>query len=132
MPKDSKNNCRKLYDLQDNDYAPFFKVLMHLCNLKGISLNKAIVDNGFSRASLERWKKGTRPNPKTLRTFAAYFNITVDDFFNGGAVFPSSKNQMREEHQSLLSNASYEQMKDIMRFIKEYYPDLYEKLDPIV
>ena len=57
----------------------FYDRFKQLCEQKGVSCNKAVLDIGLSNATPTKWRKtGATPNGDTLNRIAAYFGISVD------------------------------------------------------
>jgi len=63
----------------------FYDKFKELCESRGISVTKAVVDMGFSRGLGTKWRKtGATPNGKTLAIISKYFDVPVD-YFTGGS-----------------------------------------------
>jgi SOS-response transcriptional repressor LexA len=57
----------------------FYENLKYWCDKKGISPNRACLDNGLSEAVATRWKKdGYSPRYSTQVKLAEYFGITIE------------------------------------------------------
>lgn len=57
----------------------FFDRFERLCKEKGVSMNKAIVECGFSNSLPTKWKKtGATPEITTISALASYFNKSVE------------------------------------------------------
>ena len=57
----------------------FYDRFKRLCDLKGISCNKAALEIGLSNATPTKWKKtGATPVGDTLDRIAAYFDVSTD------------------------------------------------------
>ena len=56
----------------------FFDVFTVLCQKKGVSPNKALVDCEISRTLVAKWKKGAVPNGSTLAKLSKYFDVSTD------------------------------------------------------
>lgn len=59
----------------------FYDRFSALCDEKGISVTKAIMEIGLSRSLGTKWKKtNATPNGKTLAKISEYFGVPVDFF----------------------------------------------------
>lgn len=56
----------------------FLNIFYSLCQKKGVSPNKALVDCEISRTLVAKWKKGAVPNGTTLAKLAEYFGVSTD------------------------------------------------------
>lgn len=57
----------------------FFDIFSELCELRGISRNKAASDIGLSNSAQTKWRKdGSTPRGDTLDRIAAYFGVSTD------------------------------------------------------
>lgn len=61
----------------------FYDVFIALCEKKGVSPNKALVDCAISRTSTAKWREGAIPRGITLQKLADYFNVTTDYLLTG-------------------------------------------------
>jgi len=58
----------------------FFDKFKELCDIKGVSCNKAITDIGLSNSTATKWKKtGAFPNVETLIKIAIYFDVSPEE-----------------------------------------------------
>lgn len=58
----------------------FYDRFKALCEAKGVSCKKAVIDIGLSNSIATKWKKtGATPNGETLMKIAAYFGISVEE-----------------------------------------------------
>ena len=56
----------------------FYDRFKQLCEMKGISCNKAVLEIGLSNATPTKWRKtGAVPNGETLNRIANYFGVSV-------------------------------------------------------
>lgn len=55
----------------------FYDNFLQLCNQKGISPTAAVVDMGFQKSVVTRWKKSV-PTDANKRRIADYFGVSVD------------------------------------------------------
>lgn len=57
----------------------FYDRFKQLCDIKGVSCNKAALEIGLSNATPTKWKKtGATPVGETLDKIAAYFGVSAD------------------------------------------------------
>lgn len=57
----------------------FYDVFKALCDAKGLSPKRAVLEMGLSNSLATRWKKtGSTPNGDTLNKVAEYFGVSVD------------------------------------------------------
>ena len=78
----------------------FFDRFARLCKEKGISLNQAIKDCGFSNSLPTKWKKtGATPDVSTLSVLAPYFGKSVD--YMTGMTLDSQIDDLRYEIEKL-------------------------------
>lgn len=56
----------------------FYDNFLKLCNQRGISPTAAVVEMGFQKSVVTRWKKSIPTDANKLK-IAQYFGITVDD-----------------------------------------------------
>ena len=57
----------------------FYDRFKQLCEQKGVSCNKAVLEIGLSNATPTKWRKtGATPNGDTLNRIAAYFGVSLD------------------------------------------------------
>ena len=61
----------------------FYDVFTDLCERKGVSPNKALIDCGISRTSTAKWREGAIPRGVTLQKLADYFGVTTDYLLTG-------------------------------------------------
>ena len=61
----------------------FYDVFTSLCEKKGVSPNKALVDCAISRTSTAKWREGAIPRGITLQKLADYFNVPTDYLLTG-------------------------------------------------
>ena len=55
----------------------FFDNYTKLCELNRVSPTGAAIAIGLSNAAVSKWRKGARPNGKTLKKLAEYFGVSV-------------------------------------------------------
>jgi len=55
----------------------FFEQYKNLCASKGVSPTKAALENGISKTSVTRWKRGATPNSDIQKKIALYFEVPV-------------------------------------------------------
>lgn len=64
----------------------FYEKFLRLCNEKGVSPSKAGTDIGLSRSAVSRWaNENAMPTDATMLKIAAYFDVPVSYFIEGGA-----------------------------------------------
>lgn len=63
--------------LADEESTAFYDNFLQLCNQKGISPTAAVVDMGFQKSVVTRWKKSV-PTDANKRRIADYFGVSVD------------------------------------------------------
>ena len=69
----------------------FYDKFKHLCELKGVSCNKAATEIGLSNATPTMWKKrGLTPKGETLTKVADYFGVSVGDLLGDSAAISSA------------------------------------------
>lgn len=57
----------------------FYDRFKQLCEKKGVSCNRAVLDIGLSNATPTKWRKtGAIPTGETLEKIARYFNVSTD------------------------------------------------------
>lgn len=56
----------------------FYDRYVALCKENKVSPSKAAEDNGLSRTSVVKWKKGAVPSGATIQKLAGYFGVTSD------------------------------------------------------
>jgi repressor LexA len=57
----------------------FFDIFKLLCDKKGVSPKKAVLDMGLSNSLASKWKNtGATPSGETLNKIADYFGVTTD------------------------------------------------------
>lgn len=62
----------------------FYDTFAYLCSKKGVSITKAALDLGFSRAAPNHWKeKNGRPKNENLQMIAEYFDVSIDYLLTG-------------------------------------------------
>ncbi len=68
-----------IYNAQkEGSFIVFYDNFLSLCNEKGISPSAAVVEMGFQKSVVTRWKKSV-PTDANKRKIAQYFNITVKE-----------------------------------------------------
>ena len=65
--------------MQRGDFVNFYDKFALKCNENGIAPSAAVVEMGFHKSELTRWKKGTTPRRANLLRMAKYFNCDVKD-----------------------------------------------------
>lgn len=60
----------------------FYDNFLKLCNQKGISPTSAVVEMGFQKSVVTRWKKSIPTDANKLK-ISQYFGITVDELMHG-------------------------------------------------
>lgn len=61
----------------------FYDKFKQLCDIKGVSCNKAALEMGLSNATPTKWKKtGATPDSATLAKVSKYFGIPVECLIN--------------------------------------------------
>ena len=58
----------------------FYKKVEKLCQDKGISLTRLTIDLGISKSNQTSWKRGSKPQNKTISNIAAYFGVPISYF----------------------------------------------------
>lgn len=58
----------------------FYEKIEKLCTEKGISPTKAALDLGISKSNQTNWKRGTKPQNRTISKIAKYFDVPVSYF----------------------------------------------------
>ena len=92
----------------------FYDIFKTLCDKKGVSPKRAVLEMGLSNSLATRWKKtGGTPNGETLNRVAEYFDISVD-FLLGGEkeqkpVFKEAAEVMFDD----FTYAMYEETKEL-------------------
>jgi len=62
----------------------FFDTFKALCDKKGVSCKRAVIDMGLSNSLATKWKNtGATPQGETLGKIAEYFGVSVDYLLGG-------------------------------------------------
>ncbi len=61
----------------------FYKQVLALCMERGISPTKLALDIGLSTSTPNGWKKGSVPQPSTLKKIADYFGVNIEYLTEG-------------------------------------------------
>lgn len=82
----------------------FWEIFSTLCAKKGSSANAIAKEIGISSGSVTKWKNGTMPNNKTLKSIATYFNVTIE-YLCGKEEKPTGENtgELSEQEKILLN-----------------------------
>ena len=57
----------------------FYEKYLNQCKTKNISPSAAAVAAGFTRTSVTRWKKGSKPTDANVLLLAEYFGCSIND-----------------------------------------------------
>lgn len=60
----------------------FYENFLNLCNKKGVAPSAAVVEMGFQKSVVTRWKKSI-PTDANKQKIAQYFGVTVDELMQG-------------------------------------------------
>lgn len=81
----------------------FFDRFKQLCEAKGVSCKKAVMDVGLSNSLATKWKNtGATPSGETLQKLAAYFGVTIDDLLGKEKTAPLHEEELSAEERSIL------------------------------
>lgn len=69
----------------------FYDNFVRLCVEKGVSPSRAVLDMGFSKSIIARWRGGGGMTDATAYKVATYFGITVDELLGTGYHFSEKK-----------------------------------------
>ena len=87
----------------------FYDRFKCLCDTKGVSCKKAVMDIGLSNSIATKWKKtGATPNGETLIKIAAYFDISVEELLGEEKKPVPEGNELNME--TVINNMSREQL----------------------
>ena len=92
----------------------FYDIFKTLCDKRGVSPKRAVLEMGLSNSLATRWKKiGSTPNGETLNRVAEYFDVSID-FLLGGE--KEQKPVIREAAEVMFDDftyAMYEETKEL-------------------
>lgn len=92
----------------------FYDRFKYLCDQKGISCKKAVMDIGLSNSIATKWKKtGATPNGDTLIKIAGYFQISVLELLDNDNK-PASISGNELDIESIIDSMSREQLVDFI------------------
>ena len=92
----------------------FFDVFKALCDEKGVSPKRAVLEMGLSNSTATRWKKtGCKPNGETLNKVADYFGVSVDYLLTGKKDAVSAKDGRHGVTFDDFTYAMFEETKDL-------------------
>lgn len=63
----------------------FYDSFISICEDRGISPTKVLVELDISKGSLSRWRDGGNPTNETKKKIADYFGVSVKDLMSGEA-----------------------------------------------
>lgn len=87
----------------------FYDRFKSLCDAKGVSCKKAVMDIGLSNSIATKWKKtGATPNGETLLKIAAYFEISVEELIGDEKKLAPVGNELNIE--TVINNMSREEL----------------------
>lgn len=87
----------------------FYDRFKSLCDAKGVSCKKAVMDIGLSNSIATKWKKtGATPNGETLLKIAAYFEISVEELIGDEKKLAPAGNELNMEN--VINNMSREEL----------------------
>lgn len=93
----------------------FYDRFKALCDSKGVSCKKAVIDIGLSNSIATKWKKtGATPNGETLIKIASYFEITVEDLLSENKNKPAPQMGSELNIKELVNSMSREQLLDFI------------------
>lgn len=99
----------------------FYDRFKTLCDIKGVSCKKAVIEIGLSNSIATKWKKtGATPNGETLVKIAAYFGISVEELL-GNEKKPTPEGELTEtqrEAMELVIKMSDEQLRVFVATLK--------------
>lgn len=83
----------------------FFDTFKKLCEVKGVSLSRALLDLDMSKSSISRWKDGGSPTNSSKRKIADYFGVTVQELTLGQKEKPADQkvDELSEDAKLLLT-----------------------------
>ena len=99
----------------------FYDYFAELCKHKGVSVNKAVLDMGLSRAIASKWKStNNNPNMKTASKISAYFGIPMDSLLKqelpDGSLAPRKDNEATYINIKADGEITEDEIKQIMQF----------------
>lgn len=101
----------------------FYDRFKSLCDAKGVSCKKAVMDIGLSNSIATKWKKtGATPNGETLLKIAAYFEISVEELIGDEKKLVPVGNELNME--KVINNMSREELIEFIMLATTRLKDL--------
>jgi len=107
----------------------FYDNFLRLCNQKGISPTSAVMEMGFQKSVVTRWKKSIPTDANKLK-IAQYFGVSVAELMSGQKGKPSGKAEGQEvtfddftyalhDETKELTEENKQKLLEMARFFKE-------------
>ena len=101
----------------------FFQNYLRLCNSKNIKPTAAALEMGIAKATVSRWKSGSKRNSATLQKIADYYGVPVETLTEEQKeTAPTVTDERDLEMLSLLSRLTPEQKEMLLLQIKGLLP----------
>lgn len=84
----------------------FYDNFIGICETKGFSPTRVLIELGMSKGSLQRWKEGGSPRNEYKKKIADFFGITVSELTTGKKENPTlvSENGVNDDIDSTLAD----------------------------
>jgi len=99
----------------------FYDSFINLCEIRGVSPTRVLVELNLSKGSLSRWRNGGQPRNEIKKKIADYFDITVYELLNDTKKARPQKSEdelLNEELIRLLRNLEPNQVQRVRDFVQ--------------